>query len=114
LVWVSLGFFAFAFALIGHLPFLVTLVRMWWRDGENTRLIFYRTCLKTWLLAVMIDLWSAYNLNPLSHELCQAINAYEFTNDTIILVANAKNNMTICQLQYRIQRIVYYMFVSDF
>ena len=46
----------------------------------------------------MIDLWGAYNLNPLSEEICQAVNAYEFTSDNAILTVNTKNNMTICQL----------------
>jgi len=41
-VWIYLGCFASTFSLIGYLPFLLSFVRMWWRDSEARRLIFYR------------------------------------------------------------------------
>ena len=56
------GLVAHIFAFISYLPFVISLARMAWRDSENRRLIFYRTSLRLWMLALAIDLWVLVNL----------------------------------------------------
>ena len=113
LTWVSLGFCAFAFSLVGHLPFLLSFVRMWWRDTESSRLIFYRSSMKTWMFTIAIDLWSAWNLYPLSNSQCQAINAYEYSSDTGWDWFSDVQHMNQCELQVRLTRLLFYLLLSD-
>ena len=57
-----LGLVAHLFCFISYLPFIISLARMAWRDSENRRLIFYRTTLRLWMLALAIDIWVLINL----------------------------------------------------
>ena len=114
LTWVSVGFCAFAFSLVGHLPFLLGFARMWLRDSESTRLVFYRACKKTWLFAVLIDVWSALNLLPLARGQCQAINAFEYSDDTGWNSISNAERLAHCELQVRITRLCFYLLFSDF
>jgi hypothetical protein len=107
------GFAAFAFSLVGHMPFLLSFVRMWWRDSEATRLIFYRACKRTWIFAFLISVWSAFNLYPLARSQCQAINAFEYSDDTGWNQISNAERLAHCELQVRITRICFYLLFSD-
>lgn len=85
---------------MGHLPFLVSLLRMWWKDSESTRLVFYKTSLKTCALVVLIDIWCVFNLTPNTRALCEAINAYELTSDTGWKMSELLSKREICEWQY--------------
>ena len=60
----AIGILAYFVAFLSHLPFIVSLVRMLYRDTENRRRIFYRNCYKLWLFALAVDLFVFFNLEP--------------------------------------------------
>ena len=68
-----IGLTAYIFALISYLPFIVSLVRMAWRDTENRRLIFYRTGIRLWMVALAIDVWVIFNLESDVDEQCEIV-----------------------------------------
>ena len=68
-----IGLLAHVFAFISYLPFIISLARMAWRDSENRRLIFYRACIRLWMLALAIDVWVLINLEADIDEQCEII-----------------------------------------
>ena len=68
-----LGLVAHLFVFISYLPFIVSLMRMAWRDTENRRLIFYRNSVRLWMLAFAIDIWVLINLDADIDEQCEII-----------------------------------------
>ena len=67
----AIGLFTYIFALISYLPFIVSLIRMAWRDSETRRLIFYRSCYRLWMFTLAIDCWIYLNLIGSTDDLCQ-------------------------------------------
>jgi len=57
----TIGLLAYVFALISYLPFIVSLLRMAWHDSETRRLVFYRSVIRIWMLALAIDAWVVLN-----------------------------------------------------
>ena len=68
-----IGLTAYAFVLLSYFPFIVSLARMAWRDTENRRLIFYRTCIRLWMAALAIDVWIVFNLAADIDEQCEIV-----------------------------------------
>jgi len=66
----TLGLLAYIFALISYLPFIVSLLRMVWRDSETRRLVFYRSVIRIWMIALAIDSWVVLNTMTSVDELC--------------------------------------------
>ena len=69
----AIGLLAYIFAFISYLPLAVSFLRMAMHDTETRRLIFYRACLRMWLVAFLLDLWVLFNLNPAVEEICGVI-----------------------------------------
>jgi len=67
----AIGILAYLMALLSHLPFIMSLMRMLYRDSENRRRVFYRNCYKLWLFALAIDLFVFFNLEPSVDETCE-------------------------------------------
>ena len=53
----TIGLLAYIFALVSYLPFVMSYGRMIWRDSESRRFIFYRVCMKIWLMGLAFDCW---------------------------------------------------------
>lgn len=66
----AVGAMAFVFALIGYVPFVVSLARMAWRDTETRRMIFYKNCMRLWGLIIYVDLWVTFAIDPESYSMC--------------------------------------------
>ena len=67
----AIGLLAYSVALISHLPFIVSLLRMLYRDTEARRLIFYRTCCRLWVFTFAIDMWVFLNVAANVDEQCE-------------------------------------------
>lgn len=79
----GLGMLAYLVALLGYLPFLISLFRMTWRDTEARRLIFYHNCLKLYGLVAAIDLWVCLSTSTKTTEYCMLTDF--MPNESIIL-----------------------------
>lgn len=67
----AIGLLAYVVALISYLPFIVSLLRMAYRDTETRRLIFYRNCWRLWVWTLGIDLWTFLSIEAsLDEQLC--------------------------------------------
>lgn len=69
----ALGLTAYLVTLIAYMPCIASFLRMGFRDTEIARLIFYRTLKKTWIFALMNDLFTLWFLMPAVNELCALI-----------------------------------------
>lgn len=84
----AIGAAAFVVTLLIYLPFVVSLARMAWRDTETRRLIFFRNCVKLWLVALLIDVWVTTALDA------------EFFSQCHYLMNEADDNSIRHQLDY--------------
>ena len=66
----AIGLFTYLVALISYLPYTLSFLRLAWRDSETRRLIFYRNCLRIWMLSIAIDAWVILNLIPDVANMC--------------------------------------------
>ena len=67
----TIGLLAYIFALISYLPFIVSLLRMAWRDSETRRLVFYRSVIRIWMIALAVDAWVVLSTLTSVEELCE-------------------------------------------
>ena len=87
----AIGLLAYVFALLSYLPYIVSLLRMIWRDTETTRLIFSRNCIRLWMFVVAIDAWITFNVAMDVNDLCEVLQllpdeqklAHEFKVDRL-------------------------------
>lgn len=109
----ALGLFTYVVALISYLPFVSSFVRMGWRDSETRRLIFYRNCVRFWMLSIAIDVWVFFNIVPDVHDLCGAM---EWEGDQTEAASYFKLSqipseltMQMCVIRYQFSRLNLYM-----
>ena len=67
----AIGLLAYVFALISYAPFIVSFLRMAWRDSETRRMIFLRACNRLWAIAFLIDGWCLLTLEPNLEQFCE-------------------------------------------
>ena len=128
----AIGFLAYFVALISHLPFIVSFLRMICRDTERRRHIFYRNCCKLWLISILVDLYVFFHLEPEVNESCEtvhylpdnefmasAFNKTSVSDRTLILACSyaifldRTMNMIMQQLQYGLLVFISYLFWSE-
>lgn len=68
-----IGIFAFTITLLIYLPFLVSMLRMAWRDTETRRMIFYKNCIRLYSIVLLIDIWVMFVLTPDFYIQCSLI-----------------------------------------
>lgn len=109
----AIGLFTYLIALISYLPYTLSFLRLAWRDSETRRLIFYRNCLRIWILAMAIDAWVILNLIPDVANMCgpTQLKDDEVKIKDYLNVDNLPNDLslTVCIYQFQFQRISLYM-----
>ncbi len=70
----AIGLLAYLVALISHMPFILSFVRILWRDTENRRHIFYHNCYRLWLISFLIDFYVFFHLEPNVNESCETVH----------------------------------------
>lgn len=111
----TLGLLAYLLALLGYLPFLVSLLRMTWRDTESRRLIFYRSCLRMYWMVAAIDTWLIFNTLPETSEYCELT---DFMPDEQMILDhyNIKGRISreilliLCQYRFTLSRCICFIF----
>lgn len=102
----TLGLLTYAVALLGYVPFLVSLARMTWYDSESRRLIFYRSCLKLYVLIVGLDMWAALSTTTNTTEFCE-LSDYMPEEPIIISMFQVNRHrarlIMVIMCQYRLQ-----------
>lgn len=118
LAYTTFNMLAFWIVLIGYTPFMVSLLRVGWRDSQKRRLILFRTFYKTCFLSFFVDAWMHCFTEVFSEELCRFTD-YKPKQDIVVAlirkygiqvdVGMGALFMSLCDYRLNMNRMVFTM-----